>query len=90
MAEPKTDNNNTKISPELDLSLNADMSGDDGDFPNVPKRETLNSPPNHIFGVKPPVVHRDSKPLSPKMSPKKKSVDGGGSGTRRQLSLVKL
>jgi len=39
--------------------------------PNVPDRETIQSPPNHIFGIKPPLVNRRSKPISPPPSPTK-------------------
>lgn len=90
ITEKPSNNSTKKIASELDLSLNADISSgehDGSDFPNVPKRETVNSPPNHIFGIKPPLVHRDSKPLSPKL-PKKMSFDDGNGATGRKLSSV--
>lgn len=33
--------------------------------PELPKREQVEFPVNHIIGIKPPLVLRDSKPLSP-------------------------
>ena len=59
---------NNKVTPGDDITLQSTIA--DEDFPNVPKRETVSTPPNHIFGVPPPAVHRDVKPLSPKLPPK--------------------
>ena len=82
MAEADKDD---EVEVEVDISLNASgVVGEDGDFPNVPMREILSSPPNHIFGVYPPVVHRDSKPLSPKL-PQRSLGDN-----RRKPSWVRI
>ncbi|XP_066911682.1 putative leucine-rich repeat-containing protein DDB_G0290503 isoform X2 [Clytia hemisphaerica] len=81
------------VKPEVDIHASSTQDtalSIDVDAPNVPlpKRETVVTPPNHIFGIAPPTVDRVLKPISPPLSPSHSDTNDADVGIVLQPSTV--